>query len=104
LPSADGWKAGHGGSGDGDFHETGFYGEWHPQFCANFQTAENGFVDIYRRLVFSFALTDATGNGWALGDPDAVLIAVQCDDEFYRCKLASCGEFGQFFDGIVDVD
>ncbi len=82
-------EAGKGGSGDGDFHETGFYGEWHPQLCANFQTAENGLVDVHSRLVFSFALTDATGNGWALCDPDAVLIAVQCDDEFHAWKLAS---------------
>jgi hypothetical protein len=67
---------------------------WLPQLCANFQTAENGFVDVYRGLVFSFALTDATGNGWALGDPDAVLVAVQCDDEFHRYKVASCEEFG----------
>ena len=95
---------GHNGSGDGDLHEPGFHGERHPLLGANFQTAENGLVDVCRRLVLTFALTYATGNGRALGDPDAVLIAVQCDDEFYRCKLASCGEFGQFFDGIVDVD
>ena len=87
LPSADGGEAGHGGSGDGDFYETGFHGEWHPQLCANFQTAENGLVDVYRRLVFSFALTDATGNGWAFGDPDAVLIAVQYDEDFHFFEI-----------------
>lgn len=99
-----GGKAGHGGSGDGDLHEAGFHGERHPLLGANFQTAENGLVDVCRRLVLSFALADATGNGRALGDPNSVLIAVQCDAKFHGNKLASSGWFGQFFDGIVDGD
>ena len=61
-------------------------------------------MDVYRRLVFSFALTDATGNGWALCDLDAILVAVQCDDEFHILKLASSDWSGQFLEGIVAVD
>jgi len=32
-------------------------------------------MDIRRRLVIGFALTHATGDGQAIGDPDAVLTA-----------------------------
>jgi hypothetical protein len=46
LPTADGGKAGHDGSGDGDLHEAGFHGERHSLLGANFQTAENGFMDV----------------------------------------------------------
>lgn len=98
--SAEGGKAGHEGLGYGDFDEPGFHGERHTLLGANLQTSENGLMDVCRRFVPGFALTDATRDGWAFGDPDAVLIAFQCDDEFHGIKLASGGWFGQFFDEI----
>lgn len=104
LPSADGGKAGYDGSGDGDLHETGFHGERHPMLGANFQTAENGLVDVCRRLVLGFALADATGNGRALGDPNSVLIAVQGDDKFHESNLDPMDDLTRFFHGNADRD
>jgi hypothetical protein len=96
--SADGGKPGHGLSGDGDFHKPGFHGERHSLLCPDLQATKNGLMDVCSSLVPGCSLTDATGDGRAFGDPHAVFVAFQCDDEFHGGKLASGDWFGQFFE------
>ena len=104
LASADGGKTGHGGSCDGDFQQAGLHGERHALLGADFQTAENGLVEVCRGLVLGRALADTAGDGRALGNPNAVLIAVQCDEEFHGSNLEPTEDLASFFDKIVDED
>lgn len=78
---------------DGNLDETGFQGERHALSGADFQTAENGFVDVRRSLVLGFALADATGDGRTFGDPDAVFVAFQGNHEFHGGTLAASWRF-----------
>lgn len=81
------------GSCDGNLNETGFQGERQALFGADFQTAENGLVDVCRSLVLGFALADATGDGRTFGDPDAIFVAFQGDHEFHGRTLAAGRRF-----------
>ena len=61
-------------------------------------------MEVRRGLVLGRALADTAGDGRALGNPNAVLIAVQCDEEFHGSNLEPTEDLASFFDKIVDED
>ena len=77
-------RAGIPASGDGDFDQAGFDGQGHALLGPDFEAAENGFADVFNGFVLGRSLADAAGDGRAFGNPDAVFVAFEGDDEFHR--------------------
>ena len=68
---------------DGNFHLLSLDGEWHATICPHFEAGSDGFTDACQGFLPRFSLADATGDGWALGDPNAVFVTFKGSEEFH---------------------
>ena len=69
---------------DSNFDLLGLDGEGHAALGADFQACGDGFADVADSFLTGVALADATGNGRAFGDPNAILVPVQRGHELHN--------------------
>ena len=68
---------------DQNFNLLRFHRKRQAAFRAHFKAERDGLFDVFQRLRFGFALTNAAGNGRTFGNPNSVLIAVNGDRKFH---------------------
>ena len=61
---------------DGDLNLLGLHGQRQASFGPDFQAGCDGFANIREGLFAGGPLTHAAGDGGALGDPNAILVAL----------------------------
>ena len=80
---------------DQDFYLAGFDGEGQTAFSTNFYAEGDRFFDVLQGFGLGLALADAAGNGGTLGDPDSVLVTVQCYRKLHIRCLTDTGPVGK---------
>jgi hypothetical protein len=72
-----------------NFDQLCFNGQRHASFSADFQAKSNRFANVGQGFVPRASLTDTTGNGRALGDPNAIFIPIKRGPEFHQSQVSS---------------